>query len=107
MRERPNRTVSKTVVGPAHRGFKSHSLRRPGLGLRFEGPGQRARSIGKQGDRWAVVVAEEDGPSDGSRSKPVPHVVEGGIERAGGLMLERQRQLDGTVVVVEIADRHA
>src|SRR6266851_1601848 len=27
MRERPNRTVSKTVVGPAHRGFKSHSLR--------------------------------------------------------------------------------
>jgi hypothetical protein len=27
MRERPNRTVSKTVVGLAHRGFKSHSLR--------------------------------------------------------------------------------
>ena len=27
MRERPNRTVSKTVVGPAHRGFESHSLR--------------------------------------------------------------------------------
>jgi hypothetical protein len=27
MRERPNRTVSKTVVGTAHRGFESHSLR--------------------------------------------------------------------------------
>ena len=34
MRERPNRTVSKTVVSIGHRGFKSHSLRRrtwPGL----------------------------------------------------------------------------
>ena len=27
MRERPNRTVSKTVVSYGHRGFKSHSLR--------------------------------------------------------------------------------
>src|SRR5438067_13074382 len=27
MRERPNRTVSKTVVSLRHRGFKSHSLR--------------------------------------------------------------------------------
>ncbi len=30
MRERPNRTVSKTVVSFGHRGFKSHSLRRSG-----------------------------------------------------------------------------
>jgi hypothetical protein len=29
MRERPNRTVSKTVVSIGHRGFKSHSLRPP------------------------------------------------------------------------------
>ena len=29
MRERPNRTVSKTVVSFGHRGFKSHPLRHP------------------------------------------------------------------------------
>ena len=45
MRERPNRTVSKTVVSLWHRGFKSHSLRHPD---RTRAPERRVRSW------WAI-----------------------------------------------------
>jgi hypothetical protein len=49
MRERPNRTVSKTVVSFGHRGFKSHSLRH-----RLPGLPHRNRSI-REGRLWQVA----------------------------------------------------
>jgi hypothetical protein len=73
MRERPNRTVSKTVVSFGHRGFKSHSLRTRGPGC----PNRAARAV----TRTALVVgvsaaamlvpALSSGPA-ASASTPVP-----------------------------------
>jgi hypothetical protein len=56
MRERPNRTVSKTVVSIGHRGFKSHSLR-PGVLPEVRPPRLRSPwSGGPSGSRPGAVV---------------------------------------------------
>jgi GAF domain-containing protein len=71
MRERPNRTVSKTVVSFGHRGFKSHSLRQcvgqgapaPWPHYRLEGMGQPDQNVELPSDVLAelarVVLADE------------------------------------------------
>ena len=58
-------------------------------------PGQSSRWWPRSTARVTAVDAE-----------PVADVVEGGVERAAGVAVERQRQLHG-VVVVEVGDRDA
>ncbi len=61
------------------------------------------RSIGEQRHRRPLVAAQEHGPGDRGRSEPVAHLVGRGIESAGTPPVERQRELDGTVVL-EVAE---
>ena len=63
--------------------------------------------VGQQRNREFGAAAEEHGAGDGgSRSEPVAHLVEGGVERLGVVAGERQRELDGAAVL-EVADRDA
>ena len=83
-----------------------HNFLYPELFTAFGLPARLEGSVGEHRHRQARVAAEQHGPGDRGRAEPVADVVERGVEGAAASPVERQRELDGAVVV-EVADRDA
>ena len=76
------------------------------MGTEYPFPARRGTVVGEHRHGRARVAAEEHGAGDGRAAEPLADVVEGGVERAAAWRVERQRELDG-VVVVEVGDGDA
>lgn len=56
-------------------------------------------SVRKKWHLKALISSEEHTPSNRSSSEPIAQVVERGVEGVAGVRIERERQLDGVIVV--------
>ena len=98
MRERPNRTVSKTVVPSGYRGFESHSLRRP--------PRHAVAAASGPGERSAMTLTETKArPGRESGTEHVDVLIVGaGISGIGAAHHLREQCPDKPFVMLETMD---